>query len=62
MLKVKELIEKLKKVNPELPVYVEGCDCIGESEDVKIWVKGALITRSETSHSFSKEDGEDFGE
>lgn len=32
---VKELIEELKKYNPNLPVIIEGCDCLGNCFYVK---------------------------
>jgi len=59
-LKVKDLIRKLQSVNPELQVFVEGCDCTGEASDIELWSKGLIITRSTPSHSYDKESGEDW--
>jgi hypothetical protein len=59
-LKVKDLIKKLQSMNPELQVFVEGCDCIGEAENIEVWLKGLLITRSIPSHSYDKESGQDW--
>jgi len=42
---VKELIEMLNKVDPNLSVYVEGCDCEGHAKDVIPWIGGIMITR-----------------
>ena len=35
-MKVKELIEKLQCMDPELPVVSEGCDCDGEVVDAQL--------------------------
>ena len=59
-LKVKDLIKKLQSVNPELQVFVEGCDCIGEASSIEVWRKGLLINRSIPSHSYNKDTGEDW--
>lgn len=33
-MKVKELIKKLEELDQELQVSIEGCDCIGDADDV----------------------------
>ena len=32
---VKEAIELLKTFNCDLPIYTEGCDCVGPSDGIK---------------------------
>lgn len=32
---VQELMDKLKTLPPDLPVWVEGCDCYGPAEDAQ---------------------------
>lgn len=51
---VKELIEKLNKFDGDLPVHIEGCDCIGDSVDVETYTtviggekENILITRKQ---------------
>ncbi len=47
---VKELIEALQKLPPDLVVWHEGCDCYGEADKVEIRLEGekkpwCMITR-----------------
>ena len=48
-LKVKELIELLKKQSPDAEVWTEGCDCWGDANGVEVTEfeneLGVLITR-----------------
>ncbi len=46
-LTVKELLEKLKDVNPDLPIETEGCDCDGDECNVKIELNRVYITRDD---------------
>lgn len=49
-LTVAGLIEVLQRFDPNLPVYTEGCDCMGEAADAEIAHAGdepyVIITRS----------------
>ena len=40
---VGDLIEKLKEFDPDLFVYTEGCDCIGNVVDVTLEDDGAVV-------------------
>lgn len=44
-LTVKELIEKLKEVDSDLPVSLEGCDCYGLAKEVEIAEGTCFIKR-----------------
>ena len=52
-MKVKELIAKLSEKDGESEVYTEGCDCIGDVDDVEEFegygLEGILLTRSENN-------------
>lgn len=53
-MKVKELIAELQKLDPELEVSTEGCDCYGDTAKVSVQHEGGetyvLIERSELTH------------
>lgn len=34
---VRELIDALAKIPPEMEVFSEGCDCVGEAEGIAIF-------------------------
>lgn len=44
---VKQLIEQLKKIDPALEVWTEGCDCYAEASGVILKEDYALITRED---------------
>lgn len=44
-LTVRELIEALKDVDPDMPIETQGCDCDGHSCGVVIEKKRVYITR-----------------
>lgn len=43
-MKVVELIEQLQKVDPQLEVETEGCDCINRAGNIEVKGDTALIT------------------
>jgi len=42
-LTVKELIEQLSKLDQDLPVWLEGCDCLGRAGSVTVEDGSVLI-------------------
>lgn len=50
-MKVRELIEKLQKANPDAEVHTEGCDCNGDVAIVLVDEDGAvMLGRSDATY------------
>ena len=54
-LTVKELLEKLKDVNPDLPIETEGCDCDGGECNVIVSGQRVYITRNDRESAKQEE-------
>ena len=48
---VAQLIEMLRGVPPDLPMILEGCDCVGDAAGVVARDGGAMITRPDGVYS-----------
>lgn len=56
---VADVIERLRIIaaaNPDMPVRVEGCDCLGDAGKVSLDAGSVLIERTE--YVYADEDGE----
>ena len=55
-MKVKELIKKLEKVNPNAKVFAEGCDCINEVRSIKEKFEAEMVYINEEERELNKKD------